>query len=90
VEETIATITGVGFKLNPYDFSVANKKINGQKCTITWHIDDLKISHVDSNVVSDIIKKIDKVFGRKAPLTITRGKKLEYLGMLLDFSEKKR
>jgi hypothetical protein len=48
----------------------------------------LKISHVDSNVVSDIIEKINKVSGKEASLTITRGKKHEYLGMLLNFGEK--
>jgi hypothetical protein len=69
---------------------VANKKINGQQWTIAWHVDDLKIYHVDSTVVSDIIEKINNVFGKEAPLTITRGKKHEYLGILLDFSEKEK
>ena len=36
-----------GFELNPYDSCVANKMINGKQCTILWHVDDLKISHVD-------------------------------------------
>jgi hypothetical protein len=53
-----------GFKLNPFDSCVANKKNDGQQCTIAWHFDDLKISHIDSNVVSDIIEKINKVFGK--------------------------
>ena len=33
-----------GFVLNPYDSCVANKCVDGQQCTITWHVDDLKIS----------------------------------------------
>jgi hypothetical protein len=48
----------------------------------------LKVSHVDSNVVSDIIEKTNKVSENEAPLTITKGKKHEYLEMLLNFSEK--
>jgi hypothetical protein len=39
-----------GFTLNPYDECVANKMINGQQCTIVWHVDDLKISHVSEEV----------------------------------------
>ena len=33
------------FSINPYDWCVANKLIQGSQCTIVWHIDDLKISH---------------------------------------------
>jgi hypothetical protein len=36
-----------GFKMNPYDPCVANKIINGKKITITWHVNDLKLSHAD-------------------------------------------
>ena len=46
-----------GFTLNPYDSCVANKYVDGQQCTITWHVDDLKISHVDEQVVRSILKK---------------------------------
>jgi hypothetical protein len=80
--------TGVGFTINPYDSCVANKIINGCQCTIVWHVDDLKISHVKPSVVSDIISQLRKAFGQEAPLTITRGKYHEYLGMHLDFSKK--
>jgi hypothetical protein len=41
-----------GFEINPYDFCVANKTIDGKQCTIVWHVDDLKISHVDRKVVT--------------------------------------
>jgi hypothetical protein len=32
--------------------------IKGKQCTIIWHVDDLKISHVDPDVIKEIIKKI--------------------------------
>ena len=73
-----------GFKENAYDSCVVNKMINGKQCTITWHVDDLKISHVDSKVVDDIIKMLESIYG---PMTISRGKKHTYLGMDFDFSE---
>jgi hypothetical protein len=53
-----------------------------------YHFDNLKISHVESTVVSNTIRKLEEVFGQEAPLTITRGKYHEYLGMYLDFSKK--
>ena len=43
-----------GFEINPYDPCVANKMIDGKQCTILWHVDDLKISHVDPGVVTTI------------------------------------
>jgi hypothetical protein len=52
------------------------------------HVNNLKISHVKPSVVSDTIRKLEEVFGQEAPLTITRGKYHEYLGMHLDFSRK--
>ncbi len=39
-----------GFTVNPYDCCVMNKIINGNQCTVLWHVDDLKISHVDPAV----------------------------------------
>jgi len=34
---------------------VANKTINGRKCTIMWLVDKLKITHVDKKVMEDVI-----------------------------------
>jgi hypothetical protein len=62
--------------------------IDGKQCTIMWHVDDLKISHVNNSVNTNIIKMIDYEFGKEAPLAITRGKIHDYLGMTLNNSEK--
>ena len=76
-----------GFEINPYDWCVANKTINGKQQTVLWHVDDLKISHIDEQVNTDTIKLIDDEFGKEAPITITRGKIHDYLGMTLDYTE---
>jgi hypothetical protein len=82
-----------GFETNPYDFCVANKTIDGKQCTIVWHVDNLKISHVDRKVVTTIMNLLDGKYGqeivggKRAPLTITQGKVHDYLGMTLDYSE---
>ena len=75
-----------GFTINPYDRCVANKQIDGQQCTLVWHVDDMKMSHGDSKVVDRIIKMLEAEFGKEAPLTIRRGKIHDYLGMTLYFS----
>jgi len=74
------TLIEWGFKLNEYDKCIANKMINGKQCTIIWHIDDLKISHVDPKVVNNIIGKLKKKFGQESPLVTSQGKTIEYLG----------
>ena len=75
-----------GFTINPYDWCVANKQINGQQCTLVWHVDDMKISHADSRVVDTIINMLEQEFGKEAPQTICCGKIHDNLGMTLDFS----
>ena len=37
----------MGFEVNPYNSYVANKTVNESQMTVTWHIDDLNISHAD-------------------------------------------
>jgi len=50
------TLQEWGFVLTPYDKWVANKNIEGKQFTIIWHVDNLKISHVNKDVVENIIK----------------------------------
>jgi len=75
------TLIEWGFKINEYDRCVTNKVINGKQCTIIWHVDDLKISHVDPKVVKDVIEKLEKKFWQESPLVTSQGKTIEYLGM---------
>lgn len=74
------------FKKNPYDSCVVNKTSNGKQCTIVFHVDDLKISHKDETVVTSIIKELNDRYGDIMPLSISRGKVHEYLGMTLEFT----
>ena len=45
-----------GFKLNPYGPCVANRMVNEKQQTVCWHVDNCKISHVDTKVNDDLIK----------------------------------
>ena len=49
-------------------------------------MDDIKISHVDSEVVYEILNKLDERYGKEALMVTTRGKIHDYLGMTLDYS----
>ena len=77
-----------GYKLNPYDLCVANTVIKGQQCTIVWHLDDLKISHVNEAVVDNIIMHLSKEFMSQPPMTVSNGQIHDYLGMTLDYTTK--
>ena len=74
-----------GFELNPYDPCVANKMVNGKQLTVSWHVDDLKVSHECSKVVSEFIGWVVKTYGKIGEVKTTRGKVHEYLGMKLDY-----
>jgi hypothetical protein len=60
--------------------------IDGKQCTILWHVDDLKMSHVSEAVLDAIIDNLNKRYGQVTPLTVTKGTKHDYLGMTLDYS----
>jgi hypothetical protein len=47
---------------------------------------DLKISHVDPEVVTEVIYLLELEFGKEAPLAKTRGPVHEYLRMTIDLS----
>ena len=49
-----------GFKINPYDPCVANKMIKGYQMTLTWHVDDVKISHKLKSEVDNCINWLKK------------------------------
>ena len=61
--------------------------INGKQCTIVWHVDDLKMSHVQQEVLDEIIGKLTHKYGNKKGLTVQRGRKHEYLGMTIEYTD---
>ena len=63
-----------------------NKIIYDKQCTIIWHVDNLKTSHVDSAVISSVLADIDAECGNIAKMTTMRGKLHKYLGITIDYS----
>ena len=85
-KKLLADLESRGFELKPYDPCVVNNTINVKQLTITWHVDYLKLSHVDTGVVDKMIEWMNGLYGNG--MLISRGKKHDYLGMNLDFSVK--
>eukprot|EP00804_Cyclotella_cryptica_P023698 CCRYP_019315-RA/>CCRYP_019315-RA protein AED:0.52 eAED:0.52 QI:0/0/0/1/1/1/2/0/438 len=51
--------------------------------TICWHMDDLKVSHVDANEVTKIEKWLKGLYRN---ISVNRGQKHTYLGMQLEYT----
>lgn len=80
-------LENLDFEVNPYDWCVANKEENGFQCTVTWHVDDLKISSKSKDMVNNLITKLNTQYGKIKPLTVSRGLVHDYLGMMLYYSK---
>ena len=77
-----------GFIPNKYDDCVVNTMVNGQQMIVVWHVDDLKVSHVDATKVEKFVWQMEETFGKGIPLMVSRGQVHDYLGMTLDFRTK--
>ena len=54
-QKLVQDLQEFGFTLNPCDPCVANKMVTGKQMTVTWHVDDLKVSHVDDFEITKFI-----------------------------------
>ena len=77
-----------GFVPNKYNDCVVNKMINGHQMTVVWHVNDLKVSHMDAGEVEKFVQQMEETFGKDTPLTVSHGQVHDYLGMTLDFHNK--
>jgi len=75
-------LTEMGFEISPYDSCIANKIIDKKQCTIAWYVDDMKISHANQDVFTQIIQDIERKFGK---ISVTWGHKHKFPGMDIYF-----
>ena len=80
----VSDLTSLGFTLNPYDPCVANKIVNGNQLTVSWHVDDLTMSCVDEEPLHDVIKQLKNIYGQNLKESV--GLVHDYLGMKFDYS----
>ncbi len=82
----VADLEGQGFRLNPYDPCVANKMINGTQMTLTFHVDDIKISHFDPQEVMRRIDWFKSIYG--ANVGVSRGTTHNHIEMMISYSNR--
>lgn len=85
-QQITSDLVSLGYSINPYDWCVANKLVNGKQHTIGWHVDDFIMTHEDASVNTELINWFQKKYGELSPLTVHRGRTHDYLGMNLDFT----
>ena len=73
--------------VNPCYPCVINKDVNGSQITVTWHMNDLKVSHVEESEVEKFGEFL-KANLEKNDLKVTyhHGPMHDYLGIALDYS----
>ena len=76
------------FIINPHDPCVANKMVRGKQLTITWHVDDVKVSSKDKLAVEEFIQLIRNKYENFTQVNSSRGKIHAHLAMTLDFNDK--
>jgi hypothetical protein len=74
--------------VNPYDPCVANRIVNGKQHTASWHVDDLKSSHVNNKVNDQFLQWFEKTYASNdiGHVKAIRGNRHSYLAMILNFS----
>jgi hypothetical protein len=51
------------FVINPYDPCIANATVGNKQMTVTWHVDDLKVSHIDPFQVTKFATYLATIYG---------------------------
>ena len=42
-----------------------NKMVNGRQLTVAWHVDDLKVPHIQKAKVEDFVNDMEQEFRKK-------------------------
>ena len=77
----------MGFVMNYHNPYVANKMVNGSQTTVTWHVDNLKVSLVNPQEGITFCLSLSSFYGKG--LIVTRGKVHTYIGKYFDYSTDK-
>jgi len=73
-------LNNLGYNANPYDICVFNRlEEDNSQTTITIHVDDLLIIAGNEKILDRVINELNNIF---KDLSITRGNKHNYLGMV--------
>eukprot|EP00957_Ditylum_brightwellii_P134948 10289042-Ditylum_brightwellii.AAC.1 len=82
-------IESIGFEINPYNVCVANRMVNGKQHMVTWHVNDVKSSHVNPKVNNEFHHWCKNNYGCEhlGHVKVVRGETHNYLAMALDYTQ---
>ena len=83
----VSVLKYMGFQLDHYGMCVVNKEINGKQCNIAWYVDNNKVSHLEQDVIDDIINKLEERF---PVLTVTKDNMHTFLGIKIRYLKNRR
>jgi hypothetical protein len=80
-------IESIRFDVNPCDPCVANLIVNGKQHTVSWHVNDLKSSHINSKVNDQFLQWLEKMYASNdiGHVKAIHGNCHNYLAMILNF-----
>ena len=67
--KSVENLQSIGFQMNPYDTCMEIKIVDGAHLTVVWHVDNIKVSHIDVGVVKHMeawLKKTNKRYLKTA------------------------
>jgi hypothetical protein len=73
------------FVINPSDPCVANAMINRKQMTVTWHVNNLKVSHINPFQNTKFAVYLASIYSNR--LVIHIGQVHNYLGMNFNFTK---
>ena len=76
------TMKSPRFAVNQYYICIEKSNTNCKQCTISWYVDNTKVSHIDEEVNTIVIETIYEHFGE---LTVPRRNNHKFLGMAIEF-----
>ena len=81
-------LKGLEFVQNKNDPCVFKRyDINGKQTTLTIHVDDVFISAPTEKQIDELLIEMNSLY---SGLTIKRGRHINYLGMIFEFTQTKR
>jgi len=83
-QEFVKIFESLGFKVNPYERCVLNRFGPQGRITVLVHVDDAFVTAPSEQHIDRLVTEIQKLYPQ---LTVHRGKKLPYLGMVIDLSK---
>ena len=57
------TLKGLCFNINTYNRCLLNNMVDRNQCDFVWYVDDNKLSHIDPNLVTNILNILKEHFG---------------------------